>query len=462
MYKFAVLILVLISSAKQNEAASFPVQRITIIGNAHTKDFVILREMLVQVDSMYSETGENNIVQQIQLSSQRILNLNLFNDVDITYQLEETERGYGYTIAVEVVEKWFIWPIPFVEFSDRNFNVWSNFSFDPERTNYGFYVFSYNLFGRNHTMKTKLKTGYNTKIGIEYCIPFLSKRTNWGLNALVEHATQNEVWYETRNDSLRFFRNKSKDLVQSTQARLELTKRITPFTRVYYGVNFEYGQLDTSVPINDYFINNLRFQRKFGLYFGIDYDKRNNIYYPTDGDYGSFTLQASQWQNNGQLTNVSAETRLQRFSQLSGKWSSALSLYVQYNTNDLAPYADRKLLGYGEIVRGYEHYVIDGTMGWKTNAALRYHLVEKVLNMNFIPIENYVKLPLNVYLEGYIDGGYAHYTSSHQSNALNGQPLYAVGMGINTLFYNDRLLRLEYSLNSLAEGGFFVHLKKAI
>lgn len=448
--------------AHQVAAASFPVQRITLSGNVHTKDFVILRELLVHVDSMYAEKGENAIAHQITLSSQRVLNLNLFNHVHITHQLEETDLGYGYTIAVEVVEKWFIWPIPFVEFSDRNFNVWGNLNFDPDRTNYGLYVFNYNLFGRNHTLKTKLKTGYNSKIGIEYRIPFLSKRTNWGLNALVDHASQNEVWYETRDDSLRFFRNGSKDLVQRTQARLELIKRITPFSRVYYGVSFEHGQLDTSVPINDYFINKQRFQRKFGLHCGVDYDKRNNIYYPTDGDYGSITLHVNQWQNLGQLTNAFLETRLQRFSELAGKWSSALSLYVQYNTSDDAPYADRKLLGYGEIVRGYEHYVIDGTFGWKTNASLRYHLVEKVLNMNFIPLENYVKLPVNMYAEGYIDGGYAHYNNSHHSNMLNGRSLYAAGVGINTLFYNDRLLRVEYSVNSLAEGGFFVHFKKAI
>lgn len=415
--------------------------------------------MLIHRDSIYEQDKMDKL---IEVSSQRVLNLNLFNDVSIWYKMNTSFITTTYEIEVKVIEKWFVWPIPFVEFSDRNFNVWGNLDFDPERTNYGLYVFNYNLFGRNHTLKTKMKTGYNTKLGVEYRIPFLSRHTDWGLNTLVEYASQNEVWYETRNDSLQFYKNGRNNLIKNTQAKVELTKRITPFTRVYYGVNFEHGQLDSTVPINDYFINNQRFQRKYGLHFKIEYDKRDNIYFPTVGKYGSVKLGGNAWQNSSAFLNGSIESRIQRFNRLSSKWYSALSLYVQYNTSNEAPYSDRKILGYDEIVRGYEHYVVDGTFGWKTNAALRYHLINKDLRFNFIPVENYKTLPINIYAEGYIDGGYASYLNSRASNTLNSTSIYSAGFGLNTLFYNDRLLRLEYSLNSLGEGGFFVHFKKAI
>ncbi|MFB1004236.1 MAG: BamA/TamA family outer membrane protein, partial [Bacteroidia bacterium] len=229
-----------------------------------------------------------------------------------------------------------------------------------------------------------------------------------------------------------------------------------------YGMNFEHGQLDTSVPINDYFINSQRFQRKYELYFKIEYNKRNNIYFPTKGKYGSVSFGANTWQNKNRQFNGSIESRLQQFHELSHRWSSALSVYFQYNTNQNAPYSDRKLLGYNEVVRGYEHYVIDGTFGWKTNAAIRYHLINNELILNIIPIENYKKLPVNIYAEGYIDGGYATSNNTRSSNQLNQQPIYSIGLGLNTLLYNDRLLRLEYSLNSLGKGGLFLHFKKAI
>lgn len=432
---------------------------ISISGNDRTEGFVILREMLVKVDSIYPES---QIEELIKTSTDRVLNLNLFNQVKIDYTIAESDQGSGYNVAVVVVEKWYAWPIPFVEFSDRNFNVWGDLDFDPERTNYGLYVFNYNLFGRNHTLKTQLKTGYNTNLGIEYRIPFLSRNTQWGLNTMVKYASQNEVWYETKNDSLQFFRNGQKNLIRNTQARVELTKRITPFTTVRYGMNFEHGQLDTSVPINDYFINSQRFQRKYELYFKIEYNNRNNIYFPTKGKYGSVSFGANTWQNKDHQFNGSIESRLQQFHELSYRWSSALSVYFQYNTNQNAPYSDRKLLGYNEVVRGYEHYVIDGTFGWKTNAAIRYHLINNELILNIIPIENYKKLPVNIYAEGYIDGGYATSNNTRSSNQLNQQPIYSIGLGLNTLLYNDRLLRLEYSLNSLGKGGLFLHFKKAI
>ncbi|MFB1004237.1 MAG: POTRA domain-containing protein, partial [Bacteroidia bacterium] len=208
-------------------AVSIPVYGISISGNDRTEGFVILREMLVKVDSIYPES---QIEELIKTSTDRVLNLNLFNQVKIDYTIAESDQGSGYNVAVVVVEKWYAWPIPFVEFSDRNFNVWGDLDFDPERTNYGLYVFNYNLFGRNHTLKTQLKTGYNTNLGLEYRIPFLSRNTQWGLNTMVKYASQNEVWYETKNDSLQFFRNGQKNLIRNTQARVELTKRITPFT----------------------------------------------------------------------------------------------------------------------------------------------------------------------------------------------------------------------------------------
>ena len=443
-------------------AGSYPVREITITGNEQTKDFVILREMLISKDSLYSPSGAGNITELLKLSRDRILNLNLFNEVVISKKLITNNDKASFTIAIEVIEKWFVWPIPFIEFSDRNFNVWGNLAFDPERTNYGLYVFNYNLFGRNHTLKTKLKTGYNTKLGLEYRIPFLSKNTQWGLNGLIDYSSQNEVWYETRNDSLQFYRNGSKNLIRNTEAKLELTKRISPFTRVFYGIHFTHGQLANSVPTNDYFLNNQRYQRNYGINLKVEHDKRNNIYFPTLGKYSSLSLGINTWQNNSTLLNGSIETRLQSFDQLSSKWSSALSVYLQYNTATNAPYSDRKLLGYKETVRGYEHYVVDGTFGIKTNAALRYHILSSNVNLKFIPIDNYKKLPLNIYAEGYIDGGYAKYTNSDISNDFNGQVLYSAGLGLNTLLYNDRLLRLEYSLNSIGEGGFFVHFKKAI
>ena len=443
-------------------AASFPVKSISLAGNEKTKDFVILREMLVAVDSIYPETGEGNITELVRISKDRIINLNLFNTCDIHVKLQETRDGYGFVLDVELVEKWYIWPMPFVEFSDRNFNVWGGLDFDPARTNYGLNVFNYNLFGRNHTFKTRMKTGYNTKFGVEYRVPFLGRNTDWGMRGEIDYSNQNEVWLFTKNDSLQFYENGRTRLVANTQANVELSKRVTPFTRVYYGLLFQHEQLDSSVPSQGFYLNDARYQRNYAAYVKIENDKRDNIYYPLKGSYLTGRLETQLWQNTNRANNIMAQVKVQKFDQWTNRLYSAISLFGEYNTRSRVPYSERRLLGYNEVVRGYEHYVIDGTFGLKATAAVRYQCFKKEMNLAFIPAENYKLVPVSMYAEIYTDAGYAGYGEVEASNRLPNGALYSVGIGLNTLLFNDRLLRLEYSLNGLKEGGFFVHFKKAI
>lgn len=91
------------------------------------------------------------------------------------------------------------------------------------------------------------------------------------------------------------------------------------------------------------------------------------------------------------------------------------------------------------------------------------------LKLNFVPIKNYKILPFNAYLEFYADGGYVDVkirnnqtTFPEETNSLPNKLLFSGGLGLNLLFYNDRILRLEYSVNSLKDHGIFVHFQKAI
>ena len=47
-------------------------------------------------------------------------------------------------------------------------------------------------------------------------------------------------------------------------------------------------------------------------------------------------------------------------------------------------------------------------------------------------------------------------------NTFQNNLQYSTGISLQTLFYNDRVIRFEYSLNALKESGFYVHFKKAI
>ena len=93
------------------------IANILIKGNKITKGDIILRELTFKKGDLLHTTI---LEEKIQQSKQNLTNLMLFNFNDIS-----TENNNGETnIIVEVVERWYIWPFPILEISERNFNVW--------------------------------------------------------------------------------------------------------------------------------------------------------------------------------------------------------------------------------------------------------------------------------------------------------------------------------------------------
>ena len=446
-------------------AENYPVLAIEVEGNIKTKDFVIKREMLVQPDSVYDDADKGNLKKLLKQSQFRILNLNLFNNVTITYTLANKNNRTGYVINVEVIEKWYTWPIPFIEFSDRNFNVWKELSFDPGRTNYGLYLFNYNLFGRNHTLKTSLVTGYNKTYGLEYRIPFISQKNNWGISTDIKYTSQEEMWLKTENDKLQFLKKGNTSLIQKTTGVFEFSNRFKPYTTISFKGRLQNTQLDSSIKTEavDYLLHGQQNLSVFGVGISLKRDRRNNIYLPTEGSFVQPQLSYQYFNSTSAFVNLNASLKAQLFHKIAPKFYTAFSAFGEVNNAKELPYEYTRRLGYDNIIRGFESYVVDGQHAVLGNAAIRYHLVDKPhINLNFIPIENYNFLPLNIYLEYFVDAGYVSNANKLVTNDLPNTVLYSTGISLQSLFYNDRVLRLEYSLNSLKESGFFVHFKKAL
>ena len=447
-------------------AQSAVVKDIRLTGNKKTKDFVILREVVVHIDSAYDMSTKGNLNPLVDQSKNRITNLNLFNKVSLQIINDSISNGISYySLEIDVVEKWYTWPIPFVEFSDRNFNVWKELRFDPGRTNYGLYLFNYNLFGRNHTLKTSLVTGYNKTYGLEYRVPFISQNTNWGISTDIKHTSQEEMWLKTENDQLQFLKKGDIPLIQKSTGIVAFSNRYKPFSTLTLSGRFQHTQIDSSIrkEAHDYLLNGQQNLNVFGIGVTFTNDRRNNIYLPTTGTLFQPQIAYQYFNGTSAFNNIHASLKAQLFLQLSSKFYTAFSVFGEANTAQELPYEYSRRLGYDHIVRGFENYVIDGQHTALGNAAIRYHLVDQPhINLNFIPIENYNFLPLNIYLEYFVDAGYVSNAKHLATNDLPNTALFSTGLSLQSLFYNDRLLRLEYSLNSLKESGFFVHFKKAI
>src|SRR5690606_4588612 len=109
------------------------VKQIIFTGNKVTRPHIMQRELLFAAgDVMTMDELDKRIVR----SRENLLNTSLFNFVEIKKQLTGTSDVY---IIIEVVERWYVFPVPIFEIVDRNFyEWWQNKSL--RKTNYGFYL----------------------------------------------------------------------------------------------------------------------------------------------------------------------------------------------------------------------------------------------------------------------------------------------------------------------------------
>ena len=117
------------------ETKEHQISKIIITGNKITKESIILRELSFKKGDLIDIAKLKKIEDE---SKVNLTNLNLFNFITISNTVNEK----NIIILIEVIERWYIWPYPILEISERNFNVWwdefksSNYS-DFSRFNYG-------------------------------------------------------------------------------------------------------------------------------------------------------------------------------------------------------------------------------------------------------------------------------------------------------------------------------------
>ncbi|HPS63871.1 MAG TPA: POTRA domain-containing protein, partial [Bacteroidales bacterium] len=98
---------------------SLVVRHILFAGNRITHESLLRRELpFHEGDFLPVREMERRLTG----GTQNIFNTRLFNHVRI--DTLRTAARDSVDVKVTVVERWYIWPIPFFEISDRNFNVW--------------------------------------------------------------------------------------------------------------------------------------------------------------------------------------------------------------------------------------------------------------------------------------------------------------------------------------------------
>ena len=96
------------------------VDSISIDSNVKTKERIIFRELKFKVGDTISLADLTKVVEE---SEFLLLNTGLFNNVKIYYKNWEATTNRVH-FAIDLLETWFIYPVPIFELADRNFNVW--------------------------------------------------------------------------------------------------------------------------------------------------------------------------------------------------------------------------------------------------------------------------------------------------------------------------------------------------
>lgn len=430
----------------------FKVRNIFIEGNKKTKESIILRELLFKKEEQYTL---QELVSKFELSKSFLMNTALFHEAIISLKGFE---GNEIDVLVEVSERWYIFPLPYLKPVDRNLNQWlfeQNARLD--RTNYGAKIIYNNITGRNDKLRLTFVTGYTKQASFSYEKPFIDKKMRWGLKVSAVAGKTREVNYSTLNNKQQFLKDNNNYLYHFTRAGFEVSYRRAIRTKHRFGFNYITEKVkDTVLALNPSYYpkgrNGIGYPEFYYTlqYFDLDYNP-----YPTSGYAAEFSLYKKGMNQQINLWQLGAKA--------SGYWPLNKKTFI--NLRSFAalklpfkqPFSNQQLLGYNDaFMQGYEYYVIDGVAG----AYLKASFTREIFKFNIgLPANKLVenkKIPFTVFAKVFGNTGYVHHPGS-QENQLSNRLLSSAGIGLDILTFYDFVFKLEWSFNQLGQNGLFLH-----
>ena len=457
MKRLMTILLMLLSVAAfaQQQDDCFVVSKINVTGNKTTKLSTVNRELLFhEGDTICSD-------EVIKESRENLLNCTLFNFVDFYW--EDNVDGTK-TLTINVLERWYLWPIPYLAYADRNLRSWYEAD-NIARLSYGFDLVYYNLWGLKHELDLTIIGGYNQNYGLSYDIPYLTKRQRLGIKTSVGFTRNREVAYITEDDKVKYFKGEDEYAHESFYASVMPYYRFGCRNKAFLQLNYNNRLFNDSLPmLNADFSNpkGTRFQYlTLTAIFKNDYRDDHN--YPLDGHYfevemTKIGLGLFEYSPDLFYTKVTADW----YTPISGRFYWASNITTKVSDSKTAPYFLSQGFGYNnDYVRAFDLYVIDALNYAICKNNLKFERLKPVTkHLPYIKNERFGKIHLALYLNVFFDFAYTWDVVIPQGfeTKIANKWIYGTGFGIDFVTYYDKVLRLEYGFNGLGESGFFVHL----
>lgn len=448
----------IIYSTQMNEGDSvapfnsqlYTVRNIIISGNKKTHPDIIMRELPFEIDESYNL---EEIPQKFSKARKHLMNTGLFREVTVSLR---SMQGYDVYVNVEVDEKWYLWPKPFVRTVDKTFHEWwDDQDRDMNRINYGMRLLHNNFTGRNDKLKVNVMNGYTKQLSIQYYGLFLDNELKWSVNGGVAIGKNREVNYMTEGNRPVPVKDRDRYLRSYFNWFGEVSFRPAIKTRHTIGIGFSMENIaDTVFKLNPEFSS----RKSFGypeIFYRMTYFDVDFIPYPTKGFIAEIMLKRKGFNDPLRMWQLQAKG--------SKTWPTGRNMFFNASAVGMLklpfkqPYVTNQFIGYeGQYLQGYEYYVIDGVAGAYTKATLTRQLVNTQIRINSKRIPRLNNIPLRIFAKTFVNAGYV-YNDHEGSNQLNNRLLYSGGVGLDIIVFTDFVIKLDWSFNRLGENGLYLH-----
>ncbi len=440
----------------KNDSVGFIViGKIELVGNRQTKPHIIRRELTLKEGDTLRLAKRDSILAR---NRANIFNTNLFIVVELKLLALQDNQA---TLKIRLEERWYLFPIPLFELSDRNFNEWwTVYGRDLSRTNYGLRFRKDNFRGRRETLGFITQFGFTQRFGIAYENPYLTKNQRLGMSIGGGYGQNRAIAYATVDNKLAFLKNDKGNARERWDVNLSLSYR--PAFYAFHGFSIGYQNLwvaDTVVKLSpNYYTKDNNKLRYVSVGYSFRYDKRDAQAYPLRGHILKFSVGYKGILPTDGIKQAETAIGWGQYIPLSKRWFWDYQLIGQLAYNPNPNFANSLAVGYGDhALRGYDLYVITTQASAIAKQTFKYQLLNTIKNWKFIPIEQFRKMPLAMYATLYADAGYALDRYFAVNNTLNNKFLYGVGVGLDIVTYYNSVIRMNYTLNRLGQARLYLN-----
>ena len=448
------------------DSADFVImERIILDGNKRTHPSIILRELKFhQGDTIAAKS----LAVMLTKAKENVFNTGLFNFVtfDTAYQY----GGRKITLTIHLIERWYIWPLPYFDFSDQNFNAWWE-TRDFSRLTYGVDLTFFNVRGRNETLTLLAHFGFNQLFGFDYNIPYINFKQTVGLGFGASYEINHEVVVQSAGNKPVYYKDPANYPKQQFSGYAEVRLRPSIYSTHTFSVAYNhYYFRDTVLSIPGFSLTSSNSQDFVSFYYQFKNDHRDIHFYPLTGYY--FDVEFLHCVPYAITHNTWVKLNARKYWQIYNRWYFATGFEGKISFAKEQPYFLQQGLGYGrEYVRGYEYYIIDGQHFALLKNNFKFAIVpQRVIKLAFLKSQKFNTVPLALYLNIFADFGYVYSymaagklpslpstTLTNDQNSLQNKLEYGYGVGVDFTTYYDIVLRMEFAMNGFGKPGFYLH-----